>query len=74
MKTIKPGRDTVLPRNSETLYMCPKFSGWLKVLKLRILLRVEGSMRYALKKMNHVTEKRNSGSNLVALHQGDQYN
>ena len=42
LNTVKPGRDTVLPRNSETRYMS-KFSGWLKVQKLRILVRVEGS-------------------------------
>ena len=57
LNTTKPGRDTVLPRNSETLYMS-KFSGWLKVLKLRILLRVKGSEAMPWKKMNHVIERR----------------
>ena len=51
-----------------SLYMS-EFSGLLKLLKLVIVLRVEGSEHMPWKKMSHLTEKRNIGSNLIAQHQ-----
>lgn len=55
----------LLPRNPNTLYVS-KFSGLLKLFKLLIFLGIKGSEQMAQKMMNHLIQKRNSGSNLFA--------